>query len=278
MKGSFTGAISDKPGAAVAADGGTLFLDEVCEMAPGAADETAALPADIDRSAGRGDASAPGGRADHLRHQPRPDGRDPPGQFREDLFYRLYVVPIHLPPLRDRGQDIVEIARAALARFAAEEGKRFDGFSPETEQVLMAQDWPGNVRQLLNVVRNVVVLNDGGTVTPAMLPLSLALNLTAGADAPAEDEATARRLDGPALSGDPFRGLTLTEVERRASRRRWRATAGRYRGRRGIWMSRPRPFTASWRPGVCRSPAAAVRSSARPVCRRWPTCSEGRAR
>ncbi len=216
MKGSFTGAISDKPGAAVAADGGTLFLDEVCEMAP-------ALQTKLLRFLQTSTVQPVG-----ATHPRRVDvriicatNRDPMdairrSQFREDLFYRLYVVPIHLPPLRDRGQDIVEIARAALARFAAEEGKRFDGFSPETEQVLMAQDWPGNVRQLLNVVRNVVVLNDGGTVTPAMLPLSLALNLTAGADAPAEDEATARRLDGPALSGDPFRGLTLTEVERRA--------------------------------------------------------------
>ncbi len=218
MKGSFTGAISDKPGAAVAADGGTLFLDEVCEMAP-------ALQTKLLRFLQTSTVQPVG-----ATHPHRVDvriicatNRDPmdairKGQFREDLFYRLYVVPIHLPPLRDRGPDIVEIARAALARFSAEEGKVFDGFTPETERLLMAQDWPGNVRQLLNVVRNVVVLNEGGLVTPAMLPLSLTLNLTTerpGA-APAPQDRPAAAGPDSAPSDDPFRGLTLADVERRA--------------------------------------------------------------
>jgi DNA-binding NtrC family response regulator len=92
------------------------------------------------------------------------------GRFREDLYYRLHVVPIHMPPLRSRPDDIMEIAEASLADYAAEEQKSFAGFHPEAAAVLTAVPWPGNVRQLLNVVRNTVVLNDGPLVLPSMLP------------------------------------------------------------------------------------------------------------
>ena len=176
MKGSFTGAISDKPGAAAAADGGTLFLDEICEMA-------LPLQTKLLRFLQTSTIQPVGST------QPRKvnvriicaTNRDPMdyvrrGLFREDLFYRLYVVPIHMPPLRERGADVIEIAEAALARFSAEEGKDFTGLSDATRAFLLAQDWPGNVRQLLNVIRNVVVLNDGGVVTPEMLPPDLATN------------------------------------------------------------------------------------------------------
>ncbi len=204
VKGSFTGALSDKPGAAVAADGGTLFLDEICEMAP-------ALQTKLLRFL-QTSTVQPVGATRPRKVDVRivcATNRDPieavaRGQFREDLLYRLYVVPLHMPPLRARGRDLIEIAEAALHRFAAEEGKSFDGFSPETVAHLLAQDWPGNVRQLLNVVRNVAVLHEGGLVTPAMLPPAFPSRLTA-LPAPATAE--------PA---DPFAGLTLAEVERAA--------------------------------------------------------------
>ena len=96
------------------------------------------------------------------------------GRFREDLYYRLHVVPIHMPPLRARPEDIMEIARASLLEYAAEEGKSFTGFEPETAAMLTGRPWPGNVRQLLNVIRNVVVLHDGPLVRPAMLPAEIA--------------------------------------------------------------------------------------------------------
>jgi len=210
MKGSFTGAISDKPGAAAAADGGTLFLDEICEMAP-------ALQTKLLRFL-QTSTIQPVGAVRPRKVDVRivcATNRDPVeavrrGHFREDLFYRLYVVPVHMPPLRERGHDIVEIAEAALERFASEEGRYFDGFTPETEAFLMAQDWPGNVRQLLNVIRNTVVLNEGGPVTPDMLPLHL-------------QQTTAGIQDGPdpVLPAVPFAeiqtaGLTLAEIERRA--------------------------------------------------------------
>ena len=118
MKGSFTGAISDKPGAATAADGGTLFLDEICEMAP-------ALQTKLLRFL-QTSTVVPVGATRPRKVNVRivcATNRDPMdavrrGQFREDLFYRLYVVPIHMPPLRERGDDVIEIAQAALARFA----------------------------------------------------------------------------------------------------------------------------------------------------------------
>jgi two-component system repressor protein LuxO len=231
MKGSFTGAISDKPGAAAAADGGTLFLDEICEMAP-------ALQTKLLRFL-QTSTVQPVGAVRPRKVNVRiicATNRDPVeavrrGQFREDLFYRLYVVPIHMPPLRERGHDAVEIAAAALERFAAEEGRRFEGLAPETEAFLMAQDWPGNVRQLLNVIRNTVVLNEGGVITPAMLPLplqSLADPLRADplradpfrAD-PLRPDAPVHGLPRPALpewtaSQPALAGKTLAEIERAA--------------------------------------------------------------
>jgi two-component system, repressor protein LuxO len=206
MKGSFTGALTDKPGAATAADGGTLFLDEICEMAP-------ALQTKLLRFL-QTSTVTPVGATRPRKVNVRiicATNRDPMeavrrGQFREDLFYRLFVVPIHMPPLRERGEDVIEIAEAALDRFAKEESKSFDGLSDEVRQLFATLLWPGNVRQLLNVIRNVVVLHDGGEVSRSMLPVSLH-------DSPASlsqsdpQPATHPRLD--ALIGRP-----LAEIER----------------------------------------------------------------
>jgi DNA-binding NtrC family response regulator len=209
MKGSFTGAISDKPGAAAAADGGTLFLDEICEMAP-------ALQTKLLRFL-QTSTVVPVGATRPRKVNVRivcATNRDPMdavrrGQFREDLFYRLYVVPIHMPPLRERGDDVIEIAQAALARFAQEEGKEFYGLAADVCALFRALPWPGNVRQLLNVIRNVVVLHDGGLVTIEMLPASLQLPHSevllpaTPASAPVES-----------LALDALLGRPLAEVER----------------------------------------------------------------
>ena len=173
MKGSFTGAISDKPGAASAADGGTLFLDEVCEMAP-------ALQTKLLRFL-QTSTVVPVGATKPRKVNVRivcATNRDPleavrRGDFREDLYYRLYVVPLHMPPLRERAEDVLEIAEAALARFSSEEGKTFAGLTPEVKALFRTLPWPGNVRQVLNVIRNVVVLNQGGWVDLQMLPDTL---------------------------------------------------------------------------------------------------------
>ena len=209
VKGSFTGAISDKIGAAAAADGGTLFLDEVCEMLP-------ALQTKLLRFL-QTSTVQPVGATRPRKVNVRivcATNRDPAeavrrGQFREDLYYRLYVIPIHMPPLRDRGEDVIEIAEAALQRFAAEEGRQFEALSPEVRSLFRSLEWPGNVRQVLNVMRNVAVLYDGSEVLRHMLPDDIALppvpSTAPMVQPPAQTNAT---LEG-------LLGLPLAEVERR---------------------------------------------------------------
>ena len=173
VKGAFTGAVSDRPGAASLANGGTLFLDEICEMDP-------LLQTKLLRFVQTGAFTPVGGsRVESVNvrficatnREPLREVRE--GRFREDLYYRLHVIPIFLPPLRDRGEDCLDIARSLLADYAGQEGKGFQRLSPETERIIGGYDWPGNVRQLQNVLRNVVVLNDGEEVTPDMLPQTL---------------------------------------------------------------------------------------------------------
>ena len=170
VKGAFTGAVADREGAGSRADGGTLFFDEICEMDVG-------LQAKLLRFIQTGTFTKVGG------SQPQKvdvrfisaTNRDPlkeveAGRFREDLYYRLYVMPLALPPLRERGTDLLIIARRFLVDFALEEGRHLGAFSPETERILVDYAWPGNIRQLQNVVRQIVLLNDGEIVTPDMLP------------------------------------------------------------------------------------------------------------
>ncbi len=209
VKGSFTGAIADKAGAAVAADGGTLFLDEICEMEIGL--QTKLLRFLQTSTVQPVGATKP--RKVNVRiicatnRDPMEEVRR--GRFREDLYYRLYVVPIQMPPLRDRGNDVIEIAEAALARFAAEEGRKFDGLDDEVRALFRRLPWPGNVRQLLNVIRNVVVLNPGGQVSLGMLPFEMVHDIeTLPAETAASDPM--RLAPGP----DDLIGRPLAEIER----------------------------------------------------------------
>ena len=209
VKGSFTGAISDKPGAATAADGGTLFLDEICEMAP-------ALQTKLLRFL-QTSTVLPVGATRPIKVNVRivcATNRDPldavrRGQFREDLYYRLFVVPIHMPPLRERGDDVIEIAEAALSRFAEEEGRSFAGLTPAVATLFRSLPWPGNVRQVLNVIRNVVVLNQGGVVTLQMLPEDIVRLVEVPSTLPAATATPEADLQVETLLGRP-----LAEVER----------------------------------------------------------------
>ncbi len=210
-KGAFTGASHARDGAAERADGGTLFLDEICEM-------DMALQAKLLRFIQTGQFTRVGGsqlRSVDARFvcatnkNPLEAVRN--GTFREDLYYRLHVLPVSLPPLREREDDILHIARHALAQFAAEEGKSFRAFDGGTERLLMSYWWPGNVRELLNIVRNIVVMNDGDLVTTDMIPLAFAH--TAGAsEAGTANCDTAR--DGAATRGpDVLRPLWQQEQD-----------------------------------------------------------------
>ena len=169
-KGAFTGAESRHDGAAIRADGGTLFLDEICDM-------DLELQAKFLRFIQSGRVHRIG--ADTPKEvdvrfvcATNRDPRDEvnKGNFREDLYYRLHVVPIGLPPLRERPEDILQIADAFLGDFTREENKRFTRFNDEAKRLLLEYNWPGNVRQLQNVIRNIVVLNDGSEVAADMFP------------------------------------------------------------------------------------------------------------
>lgn len=207
LRGSFTGAIADKPGAAAAADGGTLFLDEICEM-------DLALQAKMLRFL-QTSTVQPVGATRPRKVDVRilcATNRDPQaevraGRFREDLYYRLHVVPIRMPPLRTRGEDVISIAETTLARLSAEEGRSFTALSPGVKDRFRAHPWPGNVRQLINALRNVVVLNDGPVVTEAMLPPDLIAEATPPPDAGRPAGPTA------ALHLDDLIGRPLAEIE-----------------------------------------------------------------
>jgi len=185
VKGAFTGAVRHRDGAASLADGGTLFLDEIGEM-------DLDLQAKLLRFVQTGQFQRVGS-GETIKVDVRivcATNRDPleqirQGRFREDLYYRLHVIPIHLPPLRDRGEDVISISRLFVQKFAGEEGKGFSRMAPETEQILRDYHWPGNVRELENVIRNAIVLNDGDVLLPQMLPIALARRqIAASADRP----------------------------------------------------------------------------------------------
>jgi two-component system repressor protein LuxO len=169
-KGAFPGAADDKKGALARANGGTLFLEEIGEMDAG-------LQAKLLRFLENGVVEPLGGgpteSADvRLVCSSTREARQEVklGRLREDLFFRLHVIPVQLPPVREREDDAVLLARHALQRFAKDEGKAFRELSPDAEYALRTYGWPGNVREIENVMRSVVVLHDGEAVTRAMLP------------------------------------------------------------------------------------------------------------
>lgn len=169
-KGSFTGATSKRDGKFAEADGGTLFLDEVGE-----------LPLDVQvkllRALQDGEVDPVG-----ARHPVKVDFRlisatnqdmikmVHDGKFREDLYYRLNVYPIWVPPLRDRLDDVADLVHHFIARFSAEEGKRIDSVATDALEMLQRYPWPGNVRQLENAVFRAVVLSDAAVLTISEFP------------------------------------------------------------------------------------------------------------
>ena len=160
-KGSFTGATERHIGKFVEADGGTLFLDEVGELPP-------AAQVKLLRAIQEGEVEPVGARK-AVKVNVRvvsATNRDliaevKAGRFREDLFYRLHVFPISVPPLRERPEDIPDLVRHFIARFAAEEGKRLRSVTAQALKLLCQHRWPGNVRQLENTMFRAVVLADG---------------------------------------------------------------------------------------------------------------------
>jgi DNA-binding NtrC family response regulator len=181
-KGSFTGATERHVGKFVEASGGTLFLDEVGEL-------PAAAQVKLLRAIQEGEVEPVGARK-AVKVDVRivsATNRDliadvKAGRFREDLFYRLHVFPVTVPPLRERPADIPALVRHFLARFAAEEGKRIRLITPEALRMLAAFHWPGNIRQLENTLFRAVVLAEGDTIGLTEFPQVSALVTTQGPD------------------------------------------------------------------------------------------------
>jgi len=199
-KGAFTGATERHTGKFVEADGGTLFLDEVGEL-PGPAQGK------LLRALQEGEVEPVGGRKS-VKVDVRiisATNRDlisdvKTGRFREDLFYRLHVFPISVPPLRMRRDDVPELARHFLTRIAAEEGKRIRAISPAGLALLAAHHWPGNVRQLENAVFRAVVLADGDEIGIDEFP-QVAAQVDAGSAPPLMEPSPAMAASWPDPDG-----------------------------------------------------------------------------
>lgn len=170
-KGAFTGAMTDRQGIAYRADQGTMFLDELGEM-------PMELQSKLLRFIQTGTYMPVGASVLEevdvrfvcaTNREPLDAVKD--NLLREDLYYRLNVIPIYMPPLRKRGEDIILLSQAFMEKFAKEEGKEFAEISASAKDRLYSYRWPGNIRELENAIRNAVVLNQGQILEPDMLSL-----------------------------------------------------------------------------------------------------------
>jgi transcriptional regulator with GAF, ATPase, and Fis domain len=206
-RGAFTGATSAKPGRLEQAAGGTLFLDEAGEMSP-------AVQAKLLRVLEEREYQRLGG-TKVLRTEARivaATNRNlaraiEKGEFREDLFYRLSVFGIHLPPLRERPEDILPLTEMFLAELGPAVGRPVPGISREAKDLLLSYPWPGNVRELRNALERAAILSEGGLITAAHLPISVT-----------RQDSPAGRAGVPAPAGGgavlPPEGVDLESLER----------------------------------------------------------------
>ncbi|WP_164562082.1 sigma-54 interaction domain-containing protein [Nitratidesulfovibrio vulgaris] len=172
-KGAFTHAIRSPPGRFELADGGTIFLDEIGEMDLMLQVKILRVlqEKEIERVGGTGtkkvDVRIVAATNRDLEREVAA------GRFREDLYYRLNVIPLHLPPLRERGGDILVLAEHFLERFCERKQRARLALAPDTRKVLAAYSWPGNIRELENFMERVSILAEGDIVDPADLPRKL---------------------------------------------------------------------------------------------------------
>ena len=204
VRGAFTGATANKVGKFDQAHGGTIFLDEIGDM-------SADLQVKILRVLEEGEFEPVGGnrtvrvdvRIIAATHRDL-EARVGEGLFREDLYYRLYVIPLVLPPLRERGGDVALLAGHFLEEFNARSGGAITGFSDEALAALGRYGWPGNIRELRNLIERLVVLKQSGTVALDDLPIKLR-----------EHTATAPAHAGIALSDEGINlNSAVTEFEK----------------------------------------------------------------
>jgi two-component system response regulator PilR (NtrC family) len=185
-KGSFTGAIAEKPGLFEAADGGTLFLDEIGELP--LTMQVKLLRALQDRAirrVGGNETIKIDVRIIAATNRNLEEGVKK-GTFREDLYYRLNVIMIETPPLRERVGDIEELARLFLKKFVEKQKRNIDGFSPHALEVILNHRWPGNVRELENVMERVATLETANKIQVATLPPEMVVAVRKAAGVPRE--------------------------------------------------------------------------------------------
>ena len=200
-KGAFTHAIRSRAGRFELADGGTIFLDEIGEMDLSLQVKILRVlqEKEIERVGGSGvkkvDVRIVAATNRDLENEVKA------GHFREDLYYRLNVIPLHLPPLRERGGDVILLARHFLNKFCEKKGREPLDLAPKTVRILQAYAWPGNVRELENFMERLSILTDGDVVNPSDLPDKI-LNQVADLDDEAEVafEEAAQQLAAPTAS------------------------------------------------------------------------------
>ena len=180
MRGAFTGAVRDQPGRVEMADGGTLFLDEIGEIAPGL--QAKLLRFLQDKQFERlGENKTRYADVRVLAATNRDLETDvKTGRFREDLLYRLNVIEVTLPPLRERSEDILRLARWFLAFFARSARRSLPELSPAAEQTLLTYAWPGNVRELRNAIERAVILWPAQVIEPQAFPERIASHSNLG--------------------------------------------------------------------------------------------------
>ena len=219
VKGAFTGAVENRIGAAKAADGGTLFLDEICEMDLKLQVKLLRfLQTGMIQRVGSSTAEPVNVRIVCATNR-EPEREVVEGRFREDLYYRLNVIPIALPPLRERGEDIALIGKSLAERIAKEEGRSITGFSKSSEAFLEQHDWPGNVREMQNTLRRAIITGSGKTIELSA-SLRPAPRLGAASSPPKVDMAGgATPEQSGSMNPSPvldFTGMSLEDVERMA--------------------------------------------------------------
>jgi transcriptional regulator with PAS, ATPase and Fis domain len=201
VRGSFTGAYRDKPGLLQAADGGTVFMDEVGEMS---LRMQAALLRFLEtgevQRVGADQATAPVNVRIVCATNRNLRDRIASGDFREDLYYRLNVIHVHIPPLRERRDDVRELLQTYLRHYSERHQMPLPHCTAEVMELLLHYDWPGNVRELRNVVERLIVRATAGSVTVDDLPIDIRciappmVSLAADAPPPGSAELEARRL------------------------------------------------------------------------------------
>jgi transcriptional regulator with GAF, ATPase, and Fis domain len=196
-KGAFTGAVNARPGRIEQASGGVLFLDEVGEMAPPVQAKFLRVlqEREFQRLGGTRTLKADIRVVAATNRDPRRSIQD--GAFREDLYYRLSAFEIHLPPLRERPEDVLVLAQAFLEELGRSIGRPAAGLSEDARDLLLSHAWPGNVRELRNAIERAVILCQGGLVTREHLPVTVAAPDSTGATAAVEEmPAGGLRLEG----------------------------------------------------------------------------------